>query len=108
MTSTLVSSTTRIVGASIDKSAPAVQVYRIRKAFAVVQFDLAAKGRIVFLPDGAELRIIGPSCLSQCFEVVCNNQRYNIFQVDLLGPWSTPIKNGRSGAMRARAIGACA
>jgi hypothetical protein len=78
-------------------------VYRLRKSFAVVHFEQPGKGRIVFLPEGAELHLAGPSLLSKCFEVVCDNLSYNIFAEDLFGAWSTPIKNGRSGAMRPRA-----
>jgi hypothetical protein len=99
-------------------------VYRIRKRFAVIQFDViqfdaaqfdgAAKGRIVFLPEGSELRLIGSSCLSKCVEVAHENQFYNIFQADLLGPWSTliqpiPMKPGRMKPTPTLAsIGACA
>jgi hypothetical protein len=78
------------------------------KSFAVVQFDLAAKGRIVFLPEGAELSIVGCSRLPGCFEVVCKNQRFNIFEADLFGPWSTPIKNNGIKPVRARAMRVCA
>lgn len=69
------------------------RVYRLRKRFAVVQFDAEARGRIVFLPEGAELRLIGASCLSGLLEVLCQDDCYHIFQVDLLGPWSVPIKS---------------
>jgi hypothetical protein len=92
-----------------NEAAPPQRVYRLRKCFAVVQFDLESKGRIVFLPEGAELRMVGPSSrLCKGFEVVCKNELYNIFQADLLGPWSTPVKNSRRGAVRAKALGACA
>jgi hypothetical protein len=88
---------------------PPQRVYRLRKCFAVVEFDLEAKGRIVFLPEGAELRMVGPSSrLCKGFEVVCKNQLYNIFQADLLGPWSMPVKNSRRGPMHAKAVAACA
>ena len=90
-------------------AAPAQRVYRLRKCFAVVQFDLEANGRIVVLPEGAELRVVGPSsCLCKGFEVVCKNQFYNIFQADLLGPWSMPVKNSRRGPVPAKAVAACA
>lgn len=48
--------------------AEAPKVYRLRKCFAVVQFDTGLKGRIVFLPHGAEVCIVGSSCLPECFE----------------------------------------
>jgi hypothetical protein len=109
MTNAVASMTMIVLAAPAENGdAQAPEVYRLRKCFAVVQFDAGAKGRIVVLPEGAELRMAGPSALCKCFEVVCKNQRYNIFREDLLGPWSTPIKNSRSGSMRARAVGACA
>jgi hypothetical protein len=102
----VVSSTTRVFGAPIDKSeAPAARVYRIRKSFAVVQFDLASKGRIVFLPEGAEVLIIGPSRLRSCFEVMYADRIFSMFEVDLLGPWSMAIEQRR---VMAAAVGACA
>jgi|SRR5579862_5463846 len=73
-----------------DQSAP---VYRLIKGFAVVHFDAEAKGQIVLLPQGTELRVVGSSRLSKCLEVLCQNQRYSIFEKDLLGPWSIPIKS---------------
>ncbi len=88
---------------------PATPVYRLRKSFAAVQFDPVGKGCIVFLPEGAELRVVGSSRMSGCFEVAHEDQLYNVFKVDLLGPWSIavrskPIKLGRASA----AMGACA
>jgi hypothetical protein len=93
-----------------DEAQP-IREFRIRKAFAVVQFEQPGKGRIVFLPEGAELRVIGPSCVCECFEVRCKNLLYNIFKADLLGPWSNPI---RCNPMKPRpinlgaAVAACA
>jgi hypothetical protein len=72
---------------------PAKSEYRIKKPFAVVHFEHAEKGRIVLLPEGAKLRVVGSSCLRECFEVLCENRRYNIFKTDLLGPWSHPVKS---------------
>jgi hypothetical protein len=89
--------------AQIDKGdIPAPQLYRIRKCFAVVQFDQEAKGRIVFLPQGAVIRIVGSSRLPRCFEVAHENRLYSIFRVDLLGPWSTPIGARRIEPRRKR------
>jgi len=69
-------------------------VYRIRKSFAAVHFEQTEKGRIVFLPEGAKLSLIGSSsCLREGFEVMHEGQLYNIFKADLLGPWSTPIES---------------
>jgi hypothetical protein len=67
-------------------------LYRLRKPFSVVQFDQTAKGRIVSLPEGAELRVVGSSQLSGCLEVLWEHQRYNIFKIDLLGPWSSLVE----------------
>src|SRR5579872_5849090 len=54
-----------------------LQLYRLRKCFVAVQFDRAEKGRIVFLPEGAELFVVGSSRLAGCLEVLCGRQRYN-------------------------------
>ena len=90
------------------------QLYRLRKCFAAVQFDEAEKGRIVFLPKGAKLRVIGESCLNGGLEVVCGRQSYHMFKVDLLGPWTVPmesmsaVSNGIAPVRAAVAVGACA
>ncbi len=89
-------------------TAEAPPIYRLRKPCAVVHFEKAGKGRIVFLPEGADLRLVGPSPLCKCLEVACDNQIYNIFQVDLLGPWSIPVRNSRRGMVRVKSIAACA
>ncbi len=71
--------------------------YRLRKAFAAVHFDQAdGKGRIVILPEGAELRVTGPSSLRECYEVVFEDRCYSIFKVDLLGPRSSRIESLRT------------
>jgi hypothetical protein len=89
-----------------NREAQAPRVYRLMKPFAAVQFEAEKKGRIVFLPEGAEVRIAGPSVLCKGFEVVCENQRYNIFQEDLLGPWAIRVKNRPIRPVRA--VAACA
>jgi hypothetical protein len=77
---------------TIEKSeAPVTPAYRLMKSFAAVHFEPAGKGRIVFLPEGADVHVIGPSRMGECFEVMFENRLYNIFRVDLFGPWSTPI-----------------
>jgi hypothetical protein len=93
MTRTDASSTTIILGEPIEESAArATRMYWLGKPFAAVHFEPAGKGRIVFLPEGAEVHVIGPSYLGECFEVMFEAQPYNIFKVDLLGTWSTLIK----------------
>jgi len=91
-----------------DQDNQAPQSYRLGKPFAAVQFDADAKGRIVFLPAGAEVRIVGPSALCKCVEALCGNRRYNIFQQDLLGPWSTRVKKRSNRPVPARSVAACA
>ena len=94
MAANVVAATTIICSPStiLRSEAPAERIYCLRKSYATVHFDPAGKGQIVFLPKGAELRLLGCSRLCECFEVMYENQSYNIFKVDLLGPWSTPIK----------------
>jgi hypothetical protein len=92
MTASEASARGRAIGVGrAETQAPAAQMYRIKKSFAAVHFEPAGQGRIVFLPEGAELQIVGPSCLYGCFEVRCENRFYNMFKADLLGPWANPI-----------------
>jgi hypothetical protein len=113
MTSTLASPTTIVRGESFrDESiengeSPVAPVYRTRKCFAVVHFQEPGKGLIVFLPEMAEVRVIGPSCIGKCVEILFENRRYNIFNADLLGPCCTPLQPSRVKPVRALSV-ACA
>jgi hypothetical protein len=103
MTNAVVPRPTITLTSAIENGqAEAPRIYHLRKSFAVVQFEETGRGRIVFLPEGADLRIVGPSRLDKCYEVVCDNQRYNIFKEDLLGPWSTPVRSSRNGPCEPR------
>jgi hypothetical protein len=82
------------------------QAYRTKQSFVAVHFDSAGKGEIGFLPEGAILRIIGPSSrLGEGFEVMFEEQVYNIFKVDLFGRCSLVFEPRRG---RSRAVAACA
>jgi hypothetical protein len=70
---------------------PPTRMYRLGKPFVAVQFDLSGKGRLVLLPEGAELRVTGPSRLDECSEVTYENQLYSMFKSDLTGPCSDPV-----------------
>jgi hypothetical protein len=109
MTSTVATSTTVIFDKLTEKSLrPATRAYRLRKSFAAVHFEAAAKGCIVFLPEGAEVRIVGPSSMAKCVEVMFENRLYNMFKVDLLGIWASPTKSSAIQPAKALAVGACA
>jgi len=96
MTHSVASSTMRIVGAHFEKSEDqASRVYRIEKPLAAVHFALPGKGQIVFLPQGAELHVVGHSSLAGCFEVLWEERLYNLFKADVLGAWSVPVKPSR-------------
>ena len=82
------------------------QSYRTMRSFVAVHFDLAGKGEIVFLPEGAILRIVGPSsCLREGFEVMFEERVYNIFKVDLLARCRQMIAPTRA---EDRSVVACA
>jgi hypothetical protein len=101
-----VSSGVRVRITSADKNDAYVgRVYRIvATSLAAVQFDSAAKGNIVFLTEGAEIRVVGSSSLSGCVEVMCENCTYNIFKADLAGTRARRIQPIRAvSAMRASA-----
>jgi hypothetical protein len=108
MTNAVAPLTTFPLGAPAENAEAPALLYRLEKSFAVVHFELAGKGRIVFLPEGAELRMVGSSCLSECFEVAHQGQAYHIFKVDLLGPWSMPLKKRANRLAPARPVGVCA
>jgi hypothetical protein len=62
------------------------QVHRTKTSFGAVPFDPDGKGEIGFLPEGAMLRVLGPSSgLREGFEVEFEEQVYNIFKADLFG-----------------------
>ena len=92
MTVAVASSTTRMIGASTEKTAAQpTPPYRTKTSFVAVHFHEAGKGRIVFLPHGAILHVVGPSsCLQGGFEVILENRLYNIFEIDLFTR-SSPI-----------------
>jgi len=107
MTNAVVSSPTNTLTFALEKSeAETPQIYRLRKSFAAVQLQETGKGRIVFLPEGAELWITGSSRFDRCCEVAYKDERYHIFRIDLLGPWSTPVKSCRNAPPRAKSVGA--
>lgn len=77
--------TTSMLASPDENQVPGAQVYRSRKRFAAVQVDAQGTGQIVFLAEGAELRVVGPSRVGGCLEVLCGRQRYHMFKVDLWG-----------------------
>ena len=85
MTTPVAFSAVRPHGATSHASDAGTRTYRTQTSFVAVHFDKAGKGRIVFLPDDAILRIVGPSsCLGEGLEVMFDNKLYNIFEIDLL------------------------
>ena len=84
---------TRIVAISAARSfvalteksePPASGVYRLTGSVTAVHFEQDGHGRIVFLPKGAELEVVGFSGLRNCFEVMWEGQLYSVFKVDVL------------------------
>jgi len=108
MTNAVAPLTTFPLGAPAENAEAPALLYRLGKSFAVVHFEVAGKGRIVFLPEGAELRMVGSSRLSECFEVVHQGQPYHIFKADLLGPWAIRLKKRAIRPSPARPVGVCA
>jgi len=91
---------------------PSTSLFRTGKSFAVVHFDECGKGLIAFLPEGAEVRVVGPSRIPKCVEIVYQSRSYNIFEVDLFGPCAMPVdcsrtvRAGRVKPVRALAVAA--
>ena len=107
MTTLVVSSTAIPFSATSDESkARATRAYCTKTSFVAVHFDEVGKGRIVFLPDGAMLRVIGPSsCLPEGIEVMFEQQFYNVFDVDVSARSTEIIESLRA---KGRAAEACA
>ena|ERR1700729_2482354 len=106
MLSTLVPTKTVLHVPSDRSAAPATRTYRTNTSFVAAHFDQAGKGRIVFLPKAAILRVVGPSsCLPEGFEVMFENQIYNVFGVDLSSRSTQIIEPIQA---KGRAAGACA
>jgi hypothetical protein len=86
MTTPAVSSMVSLPGViTREREAPARRKYRTTASFAAVHFDHTEKGEIVVLPQGAEVRVTGPSsCLPGGFEVVFKKEIYNVFEIDLM------------------------
>jgi hypothetical protein len=62
-----------------------MRAYRTRTPFVAVHFDQAGKGRIDLLPQGEELRVIGPSSyLREGLEVQFEKRICHVFERDLI------------------------
>jgi len=107
MTTPALSSKALLSGVTGHEKKPSARLtYRTKTSFVAVHFDEADKGRIVFLPEGAMLRVIGPSsCLPEAFEVTFRNEVYNVFEVDLVMRSSLICEPIRA---KGSAIAACA
>jgi hypothetical protein len=88
MTTPIVSSTAMpSIVANDGRNAPASRAHQTKTSFIAVHFYQPGKGRIIFLPYGAVLRVVGPSSyLPEGVEVMFDGQLYNIFETDLLAP----------------------
>ena len=94
------------IPADIEKNVFVRQAYRTKQSFAAVHFNSAGKGEIDYLPEGAMLRITGPSsCLREGFEILFKEQVYSIFKADLLARCSLASEPIRAIG---RAVAACA
>jgi hypothetical protein len=90
--------------ASEETSAHSTRADRTKTSFVALHFDDAGKGRIVSLPYGATLRVIGPSSqLPDGFEVKFEDLVYNVFETDLVARsilTSDPTQGARHGTLR--------
>ena len=58
--------------------------FRLTKSLKAVKFDENGKGIMVELPVGADVRILGTSTIKGCLEILCDEERYNVFEKDLM------------------------
>ena len=86
MSSAAVSFRTAFPCATRDESnAPSTRAYRTKTSFVAVHFDETGRGNIVFLPEGAALRVTGPSsCLPEGSEVTFERRTHHVFEIDLM------------------------
>jgi hypothetical protein len=107
MISAVVSLKTALPCATLyETNASPTRAYRTQTSFVAVHFDEAGKGRIVFLPNGATLRVLGPSSLlPEGFEIEFEHLIYNVFKTDLVAR-SVPISE--PARPKGRAKTACA
>ena len=97
MTRIVAISTARSFTAPTGKSeVPPSGAYRLTDSLTTVHFEKDGQGRIVFLPKGAELQVVGFSCLRECLEVMWKDQLYSVFKVDLLRASSCRIEQIRA------------
>jgi hypothetical protein len=90
--------------ASEENNLTATRTYRTTTSFVAVHFDQAGKGKIVFLPKGAELRVIGPSsCLREGFEVMFEEGPYNVFEIDLVARCRLEFRSTPQGSTAPKA-----
>jgi hypothetical protein len=62
-----------------------VRAYCTKRSLVAVHFDQTGRGRIVFLPARAMLRVMGPSsALPHGLEVRFQHRIYNVFEIDLV------------------------
>jgi hypothetical protein len=90
----------------VDSEVPAKRIYRANTSFVAVHFNQAGKGRIVFLPKGAMLDLIGPSsCVPGGSEVAFEKSAYNVFEIDLTARSTLIYEPNRA---KRRPMAACA
>ena len=87
--------------ASSEVKSLAGRTYRSRISIPAVRFDETGRGRIVFLPMGANLCVIGPSSyLVGGVEVEFEKRAYNIFEIDVLTRAATDLSHVSADTMR--------
>jgi len=58
--------------------------FRLTKALLAVKFGETQQTKLLRLPLGANVDVLGSSVIWGCVEIVCNDQHYHIFEEDLL------------------------
>ena len=71
------------------------EVLRLTKGFLAVKFGADGHGLLFRLPAGAEVEVLGLSAIPACVEIVYNDERFNMFKVDLrshsIGPAASAL-----------------
>ena len=91
-------------------SQPAVGgLYRLGRSLGGRSVRFEGGGLHHYPPGKGEVRVTGSSTLRNCSDVTYQCRVYSVFNADLLGCWSTPLRSKRLDSIpAAAALGACA
>lgn len=73
--------------------------FRLPETVGGFQRDCLGQWQLATIPEGGDLTVVGPSCISGCVEVSCENEVYSVFIEDLSRTLELP-ESGQSGSVQ--------